>query len=63
MDNKEITNIATDIISLNQKYFANEITTNHMVRELDHSMQEMSLEDLLILGCALTFISESGANT
>lgn len=63
MTDEKISSAALNIVTLNQKYFTNSISTKNFVRNLDTTMKDMSLEDLLILGCALTFLSEQKADT
>lgn len=62
MTDEKISSAALNIVTLNQKYFANNISTKNFVKNLDTTMKDMSLEDLLILGCALTFLSEQKAD-
>ena len=59
MTNEEISTTIKNIIELNQQYYNNEINTKKMLVNLEKEMKEMSAEDLLVLGCALTFISEN----
>lgn len=59
MTNEEISATIKNIIELNQQYYNNEINTKKMLVNLEKEMKEMSAEDLLVLGCALTFISEN----
>ena len=59
MTNEEISATIKNIIELNQQYYNNEINTKKMLVNLEKEMKEMSTEDLLVLGCALTFISEN----
>lgn len=63
MTNKEISSRAASIIALNQQYFSNDISSKTLVKGLDKEMKDMSLEDLLVLGCALTFLSEQKNST
>ena len=59
MTNEEISATIKNIIELNQQYYNNEINTKKMLVNLEKEMKEMSAEDLLVLGCTLTFISEN----
>lgn len=59
MTNEEISATIKNIIELNQQYYNDEINTKKMLVNLEKEMKEMSTEDLLVLGCALTFISEN----
>lgn len=63
MTNKEISNKAIEIIKLNQLYISNNIQMHSMGYELDTIMKDMSLEDLLILGCTLSTLADSTERT
>ena len=63
MTNKEISSKALNIIMLNQRFQTKEIDSRYLLSDLDTIMNNMSLEDLLILGCALTFIADETEKT
>ena len=63
MTNREISDKAFEIIKLNQQYMSNQIKAQSMGYELDTIMKDMPLEDLLVLGCALTYITEQTERT
>ena len=63
MTNKEISNKAIDIIRLNQMYLSNDIKIHLFKNEINEVMKDMSLEDLLILGCTLSALADNTEKT